>query len=417
MPLNPGDLLFVGWDSDNDDISFVATTDIAAGEVIYFTDDEWNGSAFLGTEQLIEWTVPAGGLTAGTVVNIDMDPVADTISFDSGGTIDYIKGGYDIAGRNEMFWAFQGTRTGNTVTPTDFVAVIANEAQGSNTQTPNLSGTGLTAANGAIIIDGDEDYMEWTADATLNDPVQRDDLIASILDTDNWTTADGGGNSNPRGSGFDIDVPSVVCFAGGTLIETLEGQQIIDTLRVGQQVRLLCGRSAPIRWIGKRHICASELARSPKLRPVRISAGALGLGLPHRDLVVSRQHRLLVTSRIAQRMFGQNSVWVPAIALIDMPGIAVDADITALTYYHILCDDHEVLVAEGAPAESLYLGPEAVKALTASGRAEIAAIFPDIFDQPQFPGAELFRMSGRQQRKLIQRHVKNDKPLLELLDC
>ncbi|MDX8354163.1 Hint domain-containing protein [Cognatiyoonia sp. IB215182] len=417
MPLNPGDLLFVGWDSDNDDISFVATTDIAAGEVIYFTDDEWDGSAFLGTEQLIEWTVPAGGLTAGTVVNIDMDPGADTISFDSGGTIDYIRGGYDIAGRNEMFWAFQGTRNGNTVTPTDFVAVIANEAQGSNIQTPNLTGTGLTTANGAIIIDGDEDYMEWTADGALADPVVRDDLIASILDTDNWTTADGGGNSNPRGTGFDVDVPSVVCFANGTLIETSDGPQMIDTLWVGQQVKLLCGRVVPIRWIGQRHIRASELARSPKLRPVRISAGALGLGLPHRDLVVSRQHRVLVTSRIAQRMSGQDSVWVPAIALTEMPGIAVDEGLATLTYYHILCDDHEVLVAEGAPAESLYLGPEAVKALSASGRAEIAAIFPDIFDQAPFHDAGFIMMSGRQQRKLVQRHVKNDKPLLELLDC
>ncbi len=416
MPLNPGDLLFVGWDSDNDDISFVATTDIAAGEVIYFTDDEWDGSAFFGTEQLIEWTVPAGGLTAGTVVNIDMDPGADTITFDSGGTIDYIRGGYDIAGRNEMFWAFQGTRAGNTVTPTDFVAVIANEAQGSNTQTPNLSGTGLTTSNGAVIIDGDEDYMEWTADDTLADPVVRDDLIASILDTDNWTTADGGGNSNPRGSGFDIEVPSVVCFAKGTRITTPEGLRAIETLQVGDLVALKCGRLTPIRWIGWRHLTTIELAQNPNLRPVRMSAGALGAGLPERDLLVSRQHRMLVVSKIARRMFGTEEVLVPAIALVALPGISIDHMLETVTYFHILCDDHEVVLAEGAPAESLYLGAEALKSLSPAGRAEIATLFPEVFDIAWSQPSRAAHIAVKRHKKLIARHIKNGKAPLELLE-
>lgn len=107
MALNPGDLLFVGWDSDNDDISFITTTDIAAGEIIYFTDDEWNGSSFFGSEQLMEWTVPVGGISAGTVVTIDMDDPSNTASIDAGGALDYIRGGYQIAQVNEMFWAFQ----------------------------------------------------------------------------------------------------------------------------------------------------------------------------------------------------------------------------------------------------------------------------------------------------------------------
>jgi hypothetical protein len=164
LPLDPGDLLFIGWDSDNDDIAFVATTDLNEGEVIYFTDDERDGKVFVGSEQLIEWTVPTGGVAAGTVVLIDMDPGAHTISFDLGGAVDYIEGGYQIAGRNEMFWAYQGTRIGDDVTPTNFMAVIANEANGSDLQTPNLAGPGLTTSNGVLIIDGDEGYMEWTAE-------------------------------------------------------------------------------------------------------------------------------------------------------------------------------------------------------------------------------------------------------------
>ena len=140
MPLQPGDLLFVGWDSDNEGIAFITTVPLAAGEVIYFTDDEWNGSSFNGSEQLFEWTVPAGGVGIGTVVEIAMTSGPADATFSEGGTVDYIRGGGKLAQGNEMFWAFQGTRVGDTVTPTDFIGVIANEADGNNNQTPNLSG-------------------------------------------------------------------------------------------------------------------------------------------------------------------------------------------------------------------------------------------------------------------------------------
>lgn len=414
MALNPGDLLFVGWDSDNNDIAFVATTDIAPGEVIYFTDDEWDGTAFLGSEQLIEWTVPTGGLDAGTVVTIDMDPVADTISYDVGGTVDYIKGGYDIAGRDEMFWAYQGTRSGNTVTPTNFVAVIANEATGADTQTPNLDNTGLTTSNGAVIIDGDEDYMEWTGDADLSDPVNRDDLIASILDLDNWTTADGTGNSNPAGEGFDLSVPDVVCFAAGTRIATTSGLRKVEDISVGQKVQRRDGDFATVQWIGRRHIGAAELSAHEKLRPVRIVAGALGQGLPHRDLLVSRQHRMLVASKIVQRLFDTTEVLVPAIALTGLPGIFVDHEIRAVTYFHILCTDHEVLLAEGAPAESLFLGPQTLQSLTPDGRAEIAGLFPDLCGPGDAQQSTTRIVAGKDKGRLVSRHAKNNKALLEL---
>ena len=142
MPLNPGDLLFVGWDADNEDVAFINTVPLLAGEVIYFTDDERDASGFFGSEQLFEWTVPPGGVPIGTVVTIDMvasSPVGASLSV--GGAVDYIKGGGALAGGNEMLWAFQGTRVGNTVTPSNYIGVIANEADGTNTQTPNLTGT------------------------------------------------------------------------------------------------------------------------------------------------------------------------------------------------------------------------------------------------------------------------------------
>lgn len=70
---------------------------------------------------------------------------------------------------------------------------------------------------------------------------------------------------------------------------------------------------------------------------------------------------MVVKSKIAQRMFGDTEVFVAAIRLTGMPGIYVDADYGAVEYFHLILDDHHVILADGAPTESLYVGPEALK--------------------------------------------------------
>lgn len=380
MPLSPGDLMFVGWDADSEDVAFVATTNIAAGEIIYFTDDEWNGSNFLGSEQLFEWTVPAGGVSAGTVVSIDMQPSPGaTATFSAGGDVDYIRGGGQLATSNEMLWAFQGDRVGNNVTPTDFVAVIANEADGGNTQTPNLSGTGLTTSNGAIIIDGDEDYMEFTADDTLPSPVTRSALIEAISDTSNWTTADGSGNSNPNpGGGFDVDVPTVVCFARGTRIETIRGPRCIEELTAGDLIQTLDRGYQPILWIG--HQIARAIGAH---HAVQFDQWAIGNDT---SLIVSKHHRILLEGGSVQLMFGEEQVLAPAAALIDGQTIrSFEAD--RLDLFHILLPRHEIVFANGVRAESLFLADEARKSITpkqfAEASAALNASFPNKVDQIQ----------------------------------
>jgi hypothetical protein len=314
MALEAGDLLFVGWDSDNNDIAFITTVSLVEGEVIYFTDDEWDGTDFNGGEQYMEWTVPVGGLPSGTVVNIDMDNAGNTATI-SHGSLDYMRGGGALAGGNEMFWAFQGTRTGDTATPDTFISVIGNEADGNYNRSPELSGTGLTTANGALIIDGDEDYMEWTADGLLPDPAVKDDLQASILNGSNWTTDDGGGNNNPHGTGFDVSTPTVVCFMRGTLIETPLGARPVEALSKGDLVLTRDNAAQVLKMLCSTRVVPAATIFGQHLSPVCVTQGSLGLGLPKRDLWVSQQHRILVRSAIANRMFGAPEVLIAAVKL------------------------------------------------------------------------------------------------------
>ncbi len=205
----------------------------------------------------------------------------------------------------------------------------------------------------------------------------------------------------------------VVCFAAGTQIATAEGEAAIETLQKGSVVKTFAGENRTIRWIGARHFTQAELDRNPNLRPIVISQGALGEGLPRRDLVVSRQHRILVSSKIAQRMFDAPSVLVAAHMLTALPGVYVAQKMTSVSYYHILLDGHAVLSAEGAPAESLFLGEQACHALPPDRLEEIRLIMPQFFVQdgqmaPVVPLAE-----GRRQKQLIRRHVANNMPLYD----
>ena len=213
-------------------------------------------------------------------------------------------------------------------------------------------------------------------------------------------------------AGFETGT-GVTCFTYGTEILTQNGPVPIQDLSVGDLIPTLGEGMRPILWIGRRKLTTAMLHENPKLRPVRILAGALGKGLPRRDLVVSRQHRMLVQSRIAQRMFGTSEVLVPAIKLTALPGIFVDEDTESVEYFHLLFDKHQVIFAENAPTESLYTGPEALKSLSSESRQEIFTIFPELaeLDYVANPARPIPR--GRLQAQLIARHLKNNKPLLQ----
>lgn len=211
---------------------------------------------------------------------------------------------------------------------------------------------------------------------------------------------------------YDGQPDPVVCFTIGTLIETDQGNKPVEELAVGDMICTMDDGYQPIRWIGSTRRDAVDLAHEPKLRPVRIRAGALGNGLPKRDLMVSRQHRVLVKSKIAQRMFGAEEILVPANKLVGLPGIGIADDIDDVTYFHILFDRHQVIFSEDAPTESLFTGPEALKSVPHEARKEIERLFPEITD-PDFTTepARVIPEKGMDIKKLIARHRKDDLPL------
>lgn len=208
-------------------------------------------------------------------------------------------------------------------------------------------------------------------------------------------------------------VPPVVCFCSGTLITAKSGQVPVERLKVGDRVQTLDNGLAELKWTGNREFGSDALMADPKLRPVRIRVGALGQGLPKRDMWVSRQHRILLASRVAERMFGTSQILVPAIKLVGMPGIEVDFDIEHVAYHHLAFDHHQIIFAEEAPTESLLFGHEAMKSMPWAAQVELKKVFPELL-KPNFnPTAVRGIPHQRKTKQLIHRHMKNSRPILD----
>jgi|GEM_PF-2340351 len=205
---------------------------------------------------------------------------------------------------------------------------------------------------------------------------------------------------------------SVLCFGADALIETDRGPVPAGDLAVGDLVRTRDAGLQPIRWLGRRSLTAAGLEAAPNLRPIRIRAGALGRGTPAADLIVSPQHRVLVRSKLAQRMFGATEVLVAAKQLLLVDGIDVAEDLAGVDYVHFLFDDHQVVWSNGAETESLHPGRNALDMAGEAGRDEIFAIFPELRDDSMARAAARTLASGRMGRKLAMRHVQNRKPLV-----
>ncbi len=208
------------------------------------------------------------------------------------------------------------------------------------------------------------------------------------------------------------DYSTIACFAGGTLIETENGPTPIEDLSAGDQIRVFGGGFSTLRLNLSQKIKKGAMLTNPKLRPVKIVQDALGPGFPNQDLRVSRQHRMLVSSPISKRMFGQTNALISAIRLTEFPGCFVDEDAVGISYFHLIFDRHEIVFANGTPAESFYPGSEAMKAMPCSAKQEFVELFPDLKFGAIQPSHACFVPSTRLQKKLVARHVQNSKSLI-----
>ncbi|WP_318527424.1 Hint domain-containing protein [Roseobacter sinensis] len=171
---------------------------------------------------------------------------------------------------------------------------------------------------------------------------------------------------------------AIICFTPGTRLATLSGQRRVEQLRIGDLVLTQDNGPQPVQWIGRRHMSEARLFAEPAFRPVRIRAGALGVDRPDQELLVSPQHRMLVSSDAARDLFDTTDVLVAAKDLIDGRAITVDLAVREVTYIHVLLPGHNILWANGVPTESFHPASASLHLLTAEDRSALLAALPGL---------------------------------------
>ena len=136
-------------------------------------------------------------------------------------------------------------------------------------------------------------------------------------------------------------ITDAACFAAETMIRTERGEVPVQALQPGDGLVTLNGATRTVRWIGNRRIDFTRHPDPSRAQPIRIHRDAIATGMPSRDLLVSPDHALFIDGGL-----------VVARLLLNGGSIVREANARAVHYFHVELDAHDILFADGMPAES-----------------------------------------------------------------
>lgn len=255
--------------------------------------------------------------------------------------------------------------------------LLYNGVTGNAYRTINLDGTGLPT--GVTVtqttVGGFDYYVISFPDSTIQNAASSADGIALVdggvvqefLSYEGTFTASTGAaagltstdvgvsqsNTTPTGSSLQFLGGSWVstatatagaenaCFWAGTMIATPDGEKAVESLRAGDLVTLADGSSTAINWLGRQTL-SIRFGEPLRTWPIRIKAGAIDGQTPVRDLLLSADHALFI-----------DGVLVNAGALVNGVTILREKPATeTFVYYHIETEKQELILADGALAET-----------------------------------------------------------------
>lgn len=171
--------------------------------------------------------------------------------------------------------------------------------------------------------------------------------------------------------------PTAICFARGTMILTPDGEMPVEDLSVGDLVMTADAGAQPLQWIGQKTVNGKGF-----LAPIRFAKGSIGNS---QDLLLSPQHRVVLNDWRVEYYTGYSETLVAAKSLVNGGSITYEPT-ESVEYFHLMLDRHEILFANGAACESLFISQETLRIMGPEGRREIRDLFPEIYDAPNLFG-------------------------------
>ena len=181
-----------------------------------------------------------------------------------------------------------------------------------------------------------------------------------------------------------VRLTDLVCsaFSRGTNIALADGRQVpIETLQPGDRVLTRDHGPQPLRWVGR-----ATLRALGSFAPVVITAGALGNS---GDLVVGQHHRLFLYQHSQDRLVHTAELLVQAKHLVDGERVFLRQG-GYVDYFSLIFDNHEIVYAEGIPAESLMVNEATLSLLPDTLAEQVKARFPGLSQRQHF-GTEAAR--------------------------
>ena len=176
--------------------------------------------------------------------------------------------------------------------------------------------------------------------------------------------------------------PYPACFTAGTLIETPRGAVPVESIGLNDVILAADGSRVRVKWIGRQTV-STRFGPAERLTPVRFKAGSLGAGVPHTDLTVTADHGMLIDGVICHAGALVNGTTITRVPLSEMG--------ETYTVYHIETDEHEIILANGAPAETFI---DNVSRRVFDNYAEFEALYGDVPEMEELPYPRA--MSARQ---------------------
>lgn len=193
----------------------------------------------------------------------------------------------------------------------------------------------------------------------------------------------------------------VICFVPGTKIATATGQRRIEDLTPGDWIQTKDNGEQQVLWSGRRRMSGARLHVMQHLRPIRFRAGALGIGRPEEDLIVSPQHRMVVRGPASRALFNADEVLVAAEDLINDHSICIDYHLREVTYIHILLERHQVIWANGLETESFHPSNTALDAVAEDQKEGLLEVLPGLRENPDVYGDYARRNLSRSEAAIL----------------
>jgi uncharacterized membrane protein len=342
--------------------SFIGSSDNAVGFVenvgtgAYTEVSDPNGSSTIVTALSADGTTVAGyyvnssGIDVGYIEDVGTGAYTNVSDPDAGSDPNGLDGtyvsavsadgatvaGYYVNSSGKYFGFLEKVGTG------DYTNV--SDPNGSDTTAKAISADGTIVAgnyfDSSDNVVGFAEKVGTGAYTDISDPNSVDKTLVTAISADGTTVAgqyhSGNGNNWVGYVASDI----IPCFCRGTRILTERGELAVEALAIGDVVLSSTGQKRNIKWIGHRLSDCLRHPDPPSIWPVCVSADAFGENIPSRDLWLSPGHSVAT-----------EGVLIPIKTLLNGKTVTQHQRST-VEYWHVELHQHDIILAEGLPAES-----------------------------------------------------------------